>query len=116
MYDLYGFNETAQFFARLLSNRFVGLEHLFPPDESDPEICDAAVKGKIPTCIHIHGYAKLDMAVIGSHFEALEPEVRDILFQVNMHALPQHVYIMPCMYMDSKAYNTMSISVTHYTL
>ena len=81
IHDLYGFNETTQFFARLLSNRFSGLEHLFPPSEDDKEICNAATRGKIPTCQHVHGYVKLDMAVIGSHFEALEPVVRDILFQ-----------------------------------
>lgn len=82
VHDLYGYNETTQFFARLMANRFSGLEHLFPPSEDDPDICSAAVSGKIPTCIHIHGYAKLDMAVVGSHFEVLSPEVRDILFQV----------------------------------
>jgi len=82
VHDLYGYNETTQFFARLIANRFSGLEHLFPPSEDDPDICSAAVSGKIPTCIHIHGYAKLDMAVVGSHFEVLSPEVRDILFQV----------------------------------
>lgn len=87
IHDLYGFNETTHFFARLLANRFAGLEHLFPSDENDPEICKAAMTGKIPTCIHVHGYAKLDMAVIGGHFETLTPEVRDILFQVTMCTL-----------------------------
>ena len=30
----------------------------------------------------MHGYAKLDMAVslVGEHFRALQPEIRDILF------------------------------------
>lgn len=83
VYDLYGFNKTTEFFAKLIANRFSGLEHLFPPSEDDPNICKAAVSGEIPTCIHVHGYAKLDMAVVGSHFEALSPEVRDILFQVS---------------------------------
>ena len=82
IHDLYGYNETTQFFAKLIANRFSGLEHLFPPSEDDADICSAAVSGKIPTCIHMHGYAKLDMAVVGSHFEVLSPEVRDILFQV----------------------------------
>ena len=81
IHDLYGFNETIPFFARLISNRFTGLEHLFPPNEDDSEICTATISGKIPTCIHVHGYAKLDMAIVGSHFEALEPEIRDILFR-----------------------------------
>ena len=80
VHDLYGFNETTQFFARLLNNRFSGLEHLFPPSEDDPEICASSVPGKIPTCVHVHGYAKLDMSVIGNHFQALNPIVRDILF------------------------------------
>ena len=81
VHSLYGFNQTTQFFAQLVNNRFSGLEHLFPPSEDDPAICSAAVPGKIPTCVHVHGYAKLDMTVIGSHFEALRPEVRDVLFQ-----------------------------------
>lgn len=80
VHDLYGFNETTQFFAQLLHNRFSGLEHLFPPSEDDPAICAAAVPGKIPTCVHVHGYAKLDMGVVGNHFRALEPTARDILF------------------------------------
>lgn len=83
MHLLYGFNQTTQFFAKLVNNRYSGLESLFPASEDDPEICSAAasVPGKIPTCVHVHGYAKLDMTVIGSHFEDLLPEVRDILFQ-----------------------------------
>lgn len=80
VHDLYGFNETTQFFARLLRNRFVGLEYLFPPSEEDPEICTSSVPGKIPTCVHVHGYAKLDMNVVGLHFQALEPTARDMLF------------------------------------
>jgi hypothetical protein len=80
IHDLHGFNETTQFFARLLHNRFTGLEHLFPPSEEDPNICAAGVPGKIPTCVHVHGYAKLDMGVIGYHFRALQPTARDILF------------------------------------
>lgn len=80
VHDLYGFNETTQFFARLINNRFSGLEYLFPASENDPEICDSSVSGKIPTCIHVHGYAKLDMSLVGFHFQALEPTVRDILF------------------------------------
>ena len=80
IHDLFGFNETTQFFARLLHNRFTGLERLFPPSEDDPEICTSSVPGKIPTCVHIHGYAKLDMNVVGGHFRALQPVVRDILF------------------------------------
>lgn len=80
VHDLYGFNETTQFFARLLHNRFSGLTHLFPPSKDDPAICAAAVPGEIPTCVHVHGYAKLDMSVIGGHFQALEPTPRDILF------------------------------------
>lgn len=81
IHDLYGFNQTTDFFIKLLGNRFAGLEHLFPPNENDQHICSAAIENQIPTCIHVHGYAKLDMAVVGSHFQALEPEVRDILFQ-----------------------------------
>ena len=81
IHSLYGYNQTTQFFAKLLKNRFSGLEHLFPPSEDDPEICSANEPGKIPTCVHVHGYAKLDMQVIGSHFEALGPAVMDILFQ-----------------------------------
>ena len=89
IHDLYGFNATTQFFAQLLSTRYSGLEHLFPPSEDDPAICEGGPspagitqqRGKIPTCLHVHGYAKLDMAVIGGHFEALRPETRDILFQ-----------------------------------
>lgn len=77
VHSLYGFNQTTQFFAQLVNNRYSGLEHLFPVSEDDPDICP----GKIPTCVHVHGYAKLDMTVIGSHFEDLQPEVRDILFQ-----------------------------------
>ena len=78
---LYGFNETTQFFTKLVANRYSGLEHLFPPSPDDPVICGSAViKGKIPTCVHVHGYAKLDMLVIAGHFEALPPEVMDILF------------------------------------
>lgn len=80
VHDLYGFNETTDFFVRLLNNRFSGLERLFPSSEDDPEICSSAVPGKIPTCVHVHGYAKLDMGVVGGHFQALEPVVRDILF------------------------------------
>ena len=80
IHDLYGFNQTTPFFVRLLAKRFTGLEHLFPPSESDRDICRAAVENKIPTCIHVHGYAKLDMAVVGGHFQALQPEIRDILF------------------------------------
>lgn len=80
IHDLYGFNQTTNFFIRLLANRFAGLEHLFPPHKDDPHICSAAVENKIPTCVHVHGYAKLDMAVLGEHFQALQPEIRDILF------------------------------------
>ena len=75
--DLYGFNETTQYFARLLSNRFRGLEHLFPPREEDTLLCD---KQAIPTCYHIHGYVKLDVSIIRGHFKSLTPEVMDILF------------------------------------
>lgn len=81
VHDLFGYNETTQFFATLLLNRFSGLEHLFPPSEDDPQICSSAVRGKIPTCVHVHGYAKLDMSVVGAHFSALrDPIARDILF------------------------------------
>ena len=81
IHDLYGFNETTQFFARLLHTRFARLEHLFPPSQDDPQICSAAVPGKIPTCVHVHGYAKLDMGVVSGHFRALEPAMaRDVLF------------------------------------
>ncbi len=81
IHDLYSFNETTQFFARLLLNRFSGLEHHFPPSEDDPRICSSASEyGKIPTCLHVHGYAKLDMGVIAGHFRALDVTVRDILF------------------------------------
>ena len=80
IHDLYGFNQTTTFFIRLLANRFGGLEHLFPLGRSDADICSAAIKNKIPTCVHVHGYAKLDMAVMGMHFQALQPEIRDMLF------------------------------------
>lgn len=80
VHDLYGFNETSLFFASLLRNRFSGLEHLFPPSEDDHDICTSSIPNKIPTCVHVHGYAKLDMKVIAGHFQALEPTVRDILF------------------------------------
>ena len=80
IHDLYGFNQTTDFFIKLLKNRYSGLEYLFPPRETDRHICSAARENQIPTCVHVHGYAKLDMAVIGAHFQALEPEVRDILF------------------------------------
>lgn len=80
IHDLYGFNQTTNFFIRLLGNRFVGLEHLFPPRRNDSQICSAAIENKIPTCVHVHGYAKLDMSVVGAHFHALQPETRDILF------------------------------------
>ena len=80
VHELYGFNETSQYFANLLRNRFSGLEYLFPPSEDDRDICTSLVPNKIPTCVHVHGYAKLDMGVVATHFEALEPTVRDILF------------------------------------
>ena len=80
IHDLYGFNQTTNFFIKLLANRFAGLEHLFPPRKDDPHICSGAIENKIPTCVHVHGYAKLDMAVVGEHFQALQPEIRDILF------------------------------------
>ena len=82
IHDLYGYNQTTNLFIRLLSTRFKGLHHLFPPSPNDPNIClGAEVKNNmIPTCVHIHGYVKLDMAVIGTHFKALSPEVMDILF------------------------------------
>ena len=80
VHDLYGFNDTGHFFAHLLAVRFAGLKHLFPPTPDDEEICSSHVPGKIPTCIHIHGYVQLDMAVVGPHFESLAVEVRDILF------------------------------------
>ena len=76
--DLYGFNETTHFFAKLLATRFNGLEHHFPPKEDDPLICGV---NEIPLCYHVHGYVTLDVKVIGSHFKALVPEVMDILFQ-----------------------------------
>ena len=81
IHDLYGVNETTSFFVKLIHTRFSNLLHLFPPHEDDPLICSAAIPNKIPTCVHVHGYAKLDMLVVGDHFAALEPEARDILFQ-----------------------------------
>ena len=80
IHDLYGYNQTSSFFISLLSTRFKGLHHLFRPSPSDVDICLGTVENKIPTCVHIHGYVKLDMAVIGAHFKALRPEVMDILF------------------------------------
>ena len=80
IHDLYGFNQTTIFFLRLLSTRFSGLHHLFPPSSSDTDICTAAIGHKIPTCVHVHGYVKLDVAVIGPHLKALQPEVMDVLF------------------------------------
>ena len=82
IHHLYGFNQTTPFFVRLLATRYSGLEHLFPPaGPRDRDICRAHVKGKIPTCHHVHGYAKLDTSIVGEHFGALPSEVRDILFQ-----------------------------------
>lgn len=82
IHDLYGFNQTTPFFVRLLATRYSGLEHLFPPaGPRDQDICRSHVEGKIPTCHHVHGYAKLDTSIIAGHFTALPPEVRDILFQ-----------------------------------
>ena len=82
VHDLYGFNETTQFFARLLRDRFSSLESHFPPSEDDPAICASSEEPhKIPTCVHVHGYAKLDMDVVAGHFRALEATVRDILFR-----------------------------------
>lgn len=80
VHDLYGYNETTQFFTRLLKTRFEGLEHLFPPSHNEESICQAAVAGKIPTCNHIHGYVKLDVLVVGGHLKALPPEVMGVLF------------------------------------
>ena len=80
VHDLYGYNDTGHFFAHLLTSRFQGLEHLFPPTPGDEDICDSKVTGKIPTCIHVHGFVQLDMSVVGPHFESLAVEVRDILF------------------------------------
>ena len=80
IHDLYGFNQTTPFFVRLLANRFARLEYLFPSNKDDRHICSAAIENQIPTCVHVHGYAKLDMAVVGRHFQALQPEVQDILF------------------------------------
>jgi len=81
VHDLYGFNETTQFFARLIHDRFSGLERHFPPSEDDPAICASSEPRKIPTCVHVHGYAKLDMDMVAGHFRALETTVRDILFR-----------------------------------
>ncbi len=80
IHHLYGVKETTSFFVKLVQTRFSALTHLFPPHEDDPLICNAAVPNKIPTCVHVHGDTKLDMIVVGNHFAALEPEVRDILF------------------------------------
>lgn len=77
--NLYGFNETTSYFARLLANRFSGLEDLFPPEKEDMSICEG-IKGEIPLSYHTHGFVKLDVQVIGEHFKALSPEVMDILF------------------------------------
>jgi hypothetical protein len=77
--DLQGFNYTTKYFAKLLATRFTGLENLFPPEESDPTICDGQVPGQIPTCYHVHGFVKLDVSIIGEHFKALKPEVMDVL-------------------------------------
>ena len=80
VHDLYGYNETARFFARMLKSRFSGLEHLFPPSKNEETMCASSIVGKIPTCAHIHGYVKLDMLIVGGHFQALLPEVMDVLF------------------------------------
>lgn len=80
VHDLYGYNETSQFFARLLKTRFSGLEHLFPPTKDEAFMCASSVPGKIPTCAHVHGYVKLDMVVVGGHFQTLPTEVMDVLF------------------------------------
>ena len=80
VHDLYGFNQTTKFFARILKIRFAGLEHLFPPSKNDESMCASSRAGKIPTCAHVHGYVKLDMLIVSGHFQALLPEVMDILF------------------------------------
>ncbi len=80
IHHLYGVKETTSFFVKLVNTRFSTLTHLFPPHKDDHLICEAVVPNKIPTCLHVHGDAKLDMIVIGNHFAALEMEVRDILF------------------------------------
>ena len=80
VHELYGFNQTGEFFARLLHLRFRGLEDLFPPHPNDPMLCSRRTEGKIPTAIHVHGYVKLDMQLMSSHFRKLLPEAMDILF------------------------------------
>ena len=77
--SLYGFNETTSYFAKLLANRFSGLEDLFPPEKEDTNICEG-IRGEIPLSYHTHGFVKLDVQVMGEHFKALRPEVMDILF------------------------------------
>ena len=80
VHELYGFNQTEEFFARLLHLRFRGLEDLFPPHPHDSTLCSRRREGKIPTAIHVHGYVKLDMQMMSSHFKQLTPEVMDMLF------------------------------------
>ena len=80
VHELYGFNQTGEVFARLLRLRFEGLEHLFPPHSNDPLLCGRRTGGRIPTAVHVHGFVSLDVGIIGRHFKALKPEVRDILF------------------------------------
>ncbi len=80
IHHLYGVKETTSFFTKLVHTRFSPLAHLFLLQEDDPLICVGTVPNKIPTCVHVHGDAKLDMVLIGNHFEALEPEVKDVLF------------------------------------
>lgn len=73
--DLYGYKETSKYFSKLLAIRFKGLEYLFPPLPNDSSICGSS----IPTCQHVYGYAKLDVAITGPHFKALPPVTMDIL-------------------------------------
>ncbi len=74
--DVHGYRHTSRYFSRLLATRFTGLEHLFPPSPDDQLLCPHS----IPTCQHVYGYAKLDVAIVSEHFKALRPiEAMDVL-------------------------------------
>lgn len=70
-------NETQLFFSNLVYVRYWGLEHHFADKKS---ICDANIKGQIPTAQHVYGDCNADRVLVASHFSELEPEVRDLLF------------------------------------
>ena len=94
IHEMYGFNMTSEFFARLLKLHFDGLEDLFLPHPNDHFICSRREDGKIPTAIHVHGYVKLDVEIVGYHFRSLKHVVRDILFLDYVEEIASQVNFM----------------------